>query len=236
MTEQPASGIPHPQRKSKPPKTQAHWDATANAYRRWRACGSSSKGQLKSFIQAEFKQRHLSGHRPFWDKALLWRTLCLAAEQLARDSNDSRFNYLVAWLDSADSHSLAVTRYLKRLNTPQPIPQNPTCVLHVLDFLLFRNGQLNDNLVDAALETLCAKDPRAATCTTLSWDAAISRQLSKIRDQDHTDKIVLARCRGGHWTGIFFDLAAGEVLIYNPLPSFPANTPKVVTDLLRVLN
>jgi hypothetical protein len=233
MTEQPASGIPHPQRRSKPPKTQAHWDATANAYRRWRASGPSSKGQLRSFIQAEFKQRHLSGHRPFWDKALLWPTLRLAAEQLARDSKDARFNDLADWLDSADSHSLTVTRYLKRLSTAQPIPQNPTCVLHALDFLLLRNGKLNDNLADAALETLRAQDARTATCTTLSWDAAISRQLLKIRS--HANKIVLARYREGHWTGIFFDLAAGEVFINNPLPSFPADTLKVVTDFLQAL-
>jgi hypothetical protein len=76
------------------PKTPAHWDATADCYRRWRASRSSSKGQLRSFIRDEFKQRGLSGHKGFWQKALMWRALGLTAERLGEKTEDIRFQDL----------------------------------------------------------------------------------------------------------------------------------------------
>jgi hypothetical protein len=73
------------------------------------ASGSSDEGQLRSIIQAAFKQRHLSGSSPFWEKAVIWRTLCLAAEHLGQETKDASFGDLADWFDSADSHSLSLS-------------------------------------------------------------------------------------------------------------------------------
>jgi hypothetical protein len=107
--------------------------------------------------------------------------------------------------------------------------------LYTLDFLRLRSntGKLNDNLVDAALETLCTRHQRVGTCTTLLWDAAVARRLQTLRP--YTDGFVLARCRQRHWTGVFIDLIASGVLIYNSLPSLATDTLAVVAQVLRVL-
>jgi hypothetical protein len=97
----------------------------------------------------------------------MWRTLGLTAERLGEKTEDIRFQDLAKWLDSGDSHSLAVTRYLNRLTVATPTPINKTCDLHALDFLRLLNGWLNGNIIDAALESLCAQFPRTSTCTTL---------------------------------------------------------------------
>jgi hypothetical protein len=146
-----------------------------------------------------------------------WYDLHLTAERLSEEAKDpatkSSFKDLATWFDSADPDSLTAIRYVKRLTSDEQALASPdlTCVLHPVDFLRLRDGcKLNDNLVDAALETLCCDSSGTATmCTSFLWDMAISRLLPALRAK--TDKVVCARVRQGYWTGVFFDFVSEEV-------------------------
>jgi hypothetical protein len=122
---------------------------------------------------------------------------CLANAYLGDDARCPLFfdEHKIARAQGADVHSLTVTRYLRRLATATRVPMDAIYNLHALDLIRLRSdaGKLNDDLVDAALETLCTRYLRLGTCTTLLWDAAVARRLQTLRP--YTDKSVLARCR-----------------------------------------
>jgi hypothetical protein len=148
---------------------------------------------------------------------------------------------LSQWLDFGDRYSQCVARYLEdeAFDNAKVSGRTPDFNLSATDFLRLRESErLNDNLMDAALNSICGFSAGRGTCSVLSWS-----DTAKPREGDHVVQQTLCKhARAGdgkivlainnptvrHWVGISLDEKCQSVpvsataTIYN---SFGASHP-----------
>jgi Ulp1 family protease len=126
---------------------------------------------------------------------------------------------LAEWFDIGDRHTLSIRRFMDGTAADKA----PECQLEATDFLCLRNNKmLNDNVMNAALNTLCLRSNNRGTCNVLAWWSHICPMHACIDKawKNGAQQIVTAICYEYHWVGVFFDIidtSSGTVTIYNSL-------------------
>jgi hypothetical protein len=175
-----------------------------------------------------FGEERLEDRELFWKAAMRWDSFRHEAERLTAaaplaDHRD-RLRELAACFDAGDRYSLLAYHYLD-----EKIEKTPDYELNATDFLCLRpGGMLNDNVINAALATMCLLSENRATCNLLLWypvkggrpihlciDRAWKRGVRNIVLAFKDD----AQC---HWVGAFLDIVnpltdSGRVTIYNSM-------------------
>lgn len=88
------------------------------------------------------------------------------------EAHRARLLELVDWIGEVETQTLALKRFVRDYRTlANTSPVN--CHINALDMLgLRKDNLLNDRIIMAALETVCAQISGAVACCVLSFNAA----------------------------------------------------------------
>ena len=129
------------------------------------------------------------------------------------------------WVDEAGKATLSLEHFVNDYNINFPLPP-ANCRVDILDLLCLRkDALLNDNVIFAALPSIC-EPVGAKTYPIVSYNvvANVTLQLKRaIRTQGK--KVVLCLQHKHHWVGVFVDISSSQYFISNSLgPDEPGTT------------
>jgi hypothetical protein len=182
------------------------WTATKEVYRTWRS-SSENVDDLRQQPRVIFDTQRLDRIQYFTQQAEKWYNLRKLAEE------SPNLLELAEWLDTGDRYSLRVERYLE--DKVPAASRTAECKVEAIDFLGLHHGEINEDIMDAAMASLCSLSNNRGTCSTSAWWSKSKPMDVCIEEIRRKKKIVLAVRIDGHWIGVFMDNELGAVSIYN---------------------